>query len=74
MRVQGWVGPRQTAAGAAEAVGDAAHAALTDRAHYSSHAFGLDVPRRPWSRWQIAGAILAVAALVVVAWRWFSNR
>ncbi len=48
--------------------------AVPDRVHYSPEAFGLAVPRRPWSRWLISGVILAIAALVVVAWRWFSSR
>jgi hypothetical protein len=57
-----------------ETVLDAVAPAVADRAHYSPEAFGLDVPRRPWNRWFLAGVILAIAALVVVAWRWFNNR
>jgi hypothetical protein len=57
-----------------ETVLEAVAPAVPDRAHYSPQAFGLAVPRRPWSRWLITGVILAIAALVVVTWRWFSNR
>lgn len=57
-----------------ETVLDSLGPANPDRAHYSPQAFGLDMPRRPWNRWLIAGVILATAALVVVARRWFHNR
>ena len=63
----------QKASGVAGAKVDAAHVALRYRAHYSPESFGLAVPRRPWNRWQIAGVILAIAALVAVAWRWFNR-
>lgn len=65
---------RKNAAVIEETILEAVAPAVADRAHYSPEAFGLAVPRRPWNRWQISGVILALAALIVVAWRWFSNR
>ena len=65
---------RENAVVIEETVLEAVAPAVPDRAHYSPQAFGLAVPRRPWNRWFLAGAILAIAALVVIAWRWFSKR
>jgi hypothetical protein len=57
-----------------ETVLDSVGPAIPDRAHYSPQAFGLDMPRRPWNRWFLAGAIFVIGALMAGAGRWFSNR